>query len=94
MDELRAALGITAVVATVQELPLPFNVDPAVYRGARVVLAFGATAMIARRGPLQRLVLTAAGVWGAAELLSLTYSVLLVGADSLLFRINQLQRRR
>lgn len=93
-DDLRAALGITAVVVTVQELNIPMSIPPVAYRASRAGLAIGASVMINRRGPWQRLALTAVGVWGAAELLQLTYSTLLMGADNLLFRINQLQRRR
>lgn len=93
-DDVRAALGITAVVVTMQELPLIPTFPPMAYRVARAGLAVGASVMINRRGPLQRLALTAVGVWGAAELLQLTYSTLFMGADNLLFRLNQLQRRR
>jgi hypothetical protein len=92
-DDVRAALGITAIVVTVQE-HLPVTLPPYTYRIMRASLAVGAPFLIRSRQPWQRVATTALGVWGAAELLQLGYSTLLMGADALLINNNQRFTRR
>lgn len=89
-DTTAAALGITAVLATVQEA-LPVPLDPRIYRAARVGLALSAPFLINRGRPWQRAVVTGLGIWGATELLQLGYSALMLSADTLLVNF---QRRR
>lgn len=93
-DTTAAALGITAVLATVQEaLPMPLRPD--VYRAARAGLALSASFLINSRGrPWQRAVVTGLGIWGATELLQLGYSALMLGADTLLVNLTRGRRGR
>lgn len=91
-DSTAVALGITAAIATVQE-SLPWPTDPRYYRAMRAGLALGAPFILNRGRPLQRAVVTGLGIWGAAELLQLGYSALIMSADALFLNI-QVTRAR
>jgi hypothetical protein len=91
-DTVFAALGVTAIVATVQE-SLPVALRPEIYRALRATLATSAVLLTNRR-PWHRAVLAGLGIWGAAELLQLGYSVLMMSADTMLINISRQSRNR
>lgn len=93
-DSTAVALGITAILVTVQEsLPKTFASDPRVYRAMRAGMALSAPFFVSRGRPWQRAVVTGLGIWGATELLQLGYSALMYGADTLFFNLTQRRGR-